>query len=52
MDSNIFNTFANLILTTNAADSYLVYFIVGIAPCILWLLFYVFKIAILNLKKK
>lgn len=43
MDSNFFDSLASLALTSNATDSYPLYFIVGIAPCILWLLFYLFQ---------
>lgn len=43
MDSNLFDSLASLALTSNATDSYPLYFVIGIAPCILWLLFYLFQ---------
>jgi protease PrsW len=43
MSSNIADTLATLALTANATDSYPLYIVVGVAPCILWLLFYLFQ---------
>ncbi len=37
------DTLASVALTPNATDSYPLYFIIGIAPCVLWLLFYLFQ---------
>ena len=43
MDSNIADTLAALVMTSNASDSYLLYLVIGVAPCLLWLLFYLFQ---------
>lgn len=43
MNSNIFDSLAALALTSSANDSYFLYLVVGVVPCLLWLFFYLFQ---------